>query len=80
MRVLLHGRYNYLCKRSRPCISVLYFPRKVHVVRDELLEDDIMPEVTMQDPQEQKIFNINSSEGPTQVGCNSNFSMIVLNA
>jgi hypothetical protein len=75
MRVLLHGLYNYLCKRSRPCTSFLYFLRKVQAFRDELLEDDIMPEITLQDPQEQKFFNINSSEGPTQVGCNSNFKL-----
>jgi len=79
MRVILHGLYNYLCKRSRPCISVFFF-RKVQAVQDELLEDDIMPEVTLQDPQKQKFFNINSSEGPTQVGCNSNFRIIIFNA
>jgi hypothetical protein len=80
MRVLLHSLYKCLCKRSRPCTGVLYFLRKVQAVRDELLEDGIMPEITLQDPQEQKFFNINSSEGPTQVLCNSNFSMIIFNA
>ena len=80
MRVLLHGLYNCLCMTSRPCTCVLYFLRKVQAVRDELLEDVIMPEVTLQNPQEQKFFNINSSEGPTQVGCDSNFSMIIFNA
>jgi hypothetical protein len=58
----------------------LYFLRKVQAVRDELLEGYIMPQVTLQDPQEQKFFNINSSEGSAQVGCNSDFSMIIFNA
>jgi hypothetical protein len=36
-----------------------------------------MPEIALQDPQEQKFFNVNSSEEPTQVGCNSKFSMMI---
>jgi hypothetical protein len=73
----LHALSNCLRGRYRPCKSVLHFLKTVQAVRDELLEDIIMPEITLQDPQQQKFFNINSSEVSTQVGCNSKFSLMM---